>query len=254
MIGLDGLIAEFGTATLLTMAAAALVTSSIQGATGFAGGLLMTAIVALLIGVKASVPVMSVALVLSHGTRALMLIGSFDFRAYAAVMLAATPFIVLTGFIYAALPVNVLAAALALIIFTAIPLRHWAQSRQIKAGPLALAGAGATYGFFAGASIGAAAILSPFLLGYGLVKEAFVATIAGIALSTNLVRIAAFSGADLMTSDYLFLGLLVGIVMIPGNYIGRTILRRLTTARHSQLVDAMAIIGALNFVYLAFTS
>lgn len=251
MQGLQQLVLDLGWPTLATIAIAAVVTSSIHGAIGVAGGLLMTAILALLIGVRASVPVMSIALIISHGTRSLLYLPSFDWRVLFIVMAAATPFIALTGYAYAALPVDVLAAVLAAIVFTMIPLRHWAAAHKIRAGTRMLGSAGAVYGFFAGASIGSAAILSPFLLGYGLVKEAFVATMAGIALSTNAVRIAVFGTVDLVSAQYLLLGLLVGIIMIPGNYIGRTILRRLSIGQHGVLVDLMAALGGLNFLYLA---
>ena len=97
-------------------------------------------------------------------------------------------------------------------------------------------------------------MLSPFLLGFGLVTEAFVATMAIISMSTNVVRIGVFGGADVLTSQYALLGLLVGLIMVPGNWIGRAILRRMTVTLHGYLVDGLAVLGALNFVYLAITS
>lgn len=251
MAGLETLPEIYGWPILAAIAIAAVVTSSIHGAIGVAGGLLMTAILAQLIGVRASVPVMSIALLISHGSRSLLYIPAFDWRAFTVVMAAAAPFIALTGWVYATLPVGALASVLAAIVFAMIPLRHWAAHRRIVAGPSVLGGAGAVYGFFAGASIGSAAILSPFLLGYGLVKEAFVATMAGIALATNAVRIGVFGAVDLVTSQYALLGLVVGTIMIPGNYVGRTILKRLSIVQHGLLVDLMAALGGLNFLYLA---
>ncbi len=253
MLGLDALVAEFGVATLAALAVAAFVTSCIHGAVGVAGGLLMTAAVALLIGVRASVPVMSIALILSHGARTLMNLSDIDLRAFAWIMLPALPFILVSSAIYVALPLNALAAVLAALIFLSIPVRRWAERRKVRAGHRALAAAGAGYGFSAGASIGSAMLLSPFLLGYGLTKEAFVATMAIISLSTNVVRIGAFSVADIVTSQYALLGFLVGLIMIPGNWVGRTILRRMTTRMHAHLVDGFAVLGGLNFLYLALT-
>lgn len=214
----------------------------------------MTGALALLIDVRASVPIMSIALILSHGARSLMNMVHINYKAFAVIMVAATPFIVLTALIYTILPVRILAGILAVIVFTSIPIRHWAKARNIKAGYGALAAIGAIYGFFAGASIGAVALLSPFLLGFGLVTEAFVATMAIISMSTNVVRIGVFGGADVLTSQYALLGLLVGLIMVPGNWIGRAILRRMTVTLHGYLVDGLAVLGALNFVYLAITS
>ena len=251
---MESLVTEFGIETLVVIAIAAFLTSSIHGAVGVAGGLLMTGALALLIDVRASVPIMTIALILSHASRSLMNLPHINYKAYGAVMLAALPFIILTGWIYVILPIKLLASTLAVIIFTSIPMRHGAQSRNVSAGIKSLAAIGAVYGFFAGASIGAATILSPFLLGFGLFTEAFVATMAIISLSTNIVRIGVFSGAEIVTSDYAMLGFLVGLIMIPGNWIGRAMLRRITIKAHSRLVDVLAVIGGLNFVYLAITN
>jgi hypothetical protein len=57
-----------------------------------------------------------------------------------------------------------------------------------------------------------------------------------------------------LTSDYFVLGLLVGLVMIPGNWVGRRLLRGMTVSAHGLLVDAFAVIGGLNFLYLGFTA
>ena len=47
------------------------------------------------------------------------------------------------------------------------------------------------------------------------------------------------------------MGLLVGLVMIPGNWIGRTFLRRMAPGTHSRLIDVFALLAGLNFLYLA---
>jgi uncharacterized membrane protein YfcA len=251
MISFQSLVAEFGITTLVVIAFAAIVTSCIHGAVGVAGGFLMTAALALLIGVRPSVPIMSIALVLSHGARSVMNLTDLNWKAFAAVMVPAVPFILLSSYVYVELPVNVLAWVLAAIMFTSIPLRHWARSREIRAGGKTLAAAGMGYGFLAGASIGSAMLLSPFMLGYGLAKESFVATMAIISLTTNMTRITVFGSSDVLTSEYALLGVAVGLLMIPGNWAGRTVLRRMTTNTHGRLVDFFAVIGGLNFVYLA---
>ena len=248
---MQGLINEFGMWTLIVVAFAAIITSSIHGAVGVAGGFLMTAALAQLIGVRPVIPVMSIALIVSHGSRSLLNVGDFNPRAFVAIMLTAMPMIVIGAFVYGVLPVTTIALVLGIVILLSIPLRHWARSRQIKAGERTLNTVGGVYGLLAGASIGSAMILTPFMLGYGLTKEAFVATMAVIALSTNASRIVVFGGTQLLDTHYVLLGLLIGALMIPGNWIGRTFLRRMATATHSRLVDGFAVIGGANFLYLA---
>lgn len=251
MTALETIVAEFGVSVLVLAGIAAIVTSSIHGSVGVAGGFLMTAALALLIGVRPVIPVMSIALIVSHGSRSLLNVRDFNATAFFAIMITALPMIALGSFLYGALPVQAIAAVLGTVILLSIPLRHWARARQIEAGPRTLNGVGVVYGTLAGASIGSVMILTPFLLGYGLAKEAFVATMAVISLTTNLSRIVVFGTTELLDTAYVVLGLYVGILMIPGNWIGRRFLRSMAPSTHSRLVDAFAIVGALNFYYLA---
>lgn len=248
---MQSLINEFGMWTLVAAVLAAIVTSSIHGVVGVAGGFLMTAALALLIGVRPVIPVMSIALLVSHSARSLLNVRDFNAGAFVAVMLTASPMIVIGAFFYGVLPTSAIALVLGCVILVSIPLRHWARSREIEAGPRTLNAVGGVYGLLAGGSIGSGMLLTPFLLGYGLTKEAFVATMAGIALMTNVVRIAVFGGNQLLGTNYVLLGLLIGVMMIPGNWIGRTYLRRMASTTHSRLVDFFSVIGGLNFLYLA---
>lgn len=251
MSGVEQLITEFGIWPLAAIAIAAFVTASIQGAVGVAGGFLMTAALALVIGVRPVVPVMSVALIISHLSRSLLNLHSIDRTVLLAIMACALPMIVVGALLYGIMPVRVIALLLGVVILASIPLRHWAHSRKIKAGPRLLNAVGGIYGILAGGSVGSAMLLSPFMLGYGLTKEAFVGTMAAIALSTNLTKIAVFGSTQLLDSQYLILGLFVGLVMVPGNWVGRHLLRRMAPGTHGRLVDIFALVGGLNFLYLA---
>ena len=251
MIGVEHLFSEFGIGPLAAIAVAAFVTASIQGAVGVAGGFLMTAALALVIGVRPVVPVMSVALIISHLSRSLLNLHAIDRTVLLAVMACALPMIVVGALLYGIMPVRLIALLLGVVILASIPLRRWAHAREIRAGPRLLNAVGGIYGVLAGGSVGSQMLLSPFLLGYGLTKEAFVGTMAAIALSTNLTKIAVFGSTQLLDSQYLLLGLLVGLVMIPGNWVGRHILHRMAAGTHGRLVDFFALVGGLNFLYLA---
>jgi uncharacterized membrane protein YfcA len=253
MSGLEQLLSEFGGWALAAVAIAAFITASIQGAVGVAGGFLMTAALALVIGVRPVVPVMSVALIISHLSRSLLNFRAIDRTVLVAVMTFAIPMIVVGALLYGVMPVRLIALILGIVILSSIPLRHWARSREIRAGKRLLNVVGGVYGTLAGGSVGSAMLLSPFVLGYGLTKEAFVATMAVIALTSNLTKIAVFGGTQLLDGRYLVLGLLVGLVMIPGNWVGRHILRRMAPGTHGRLIDLFAVIGGANFLYLAAT-
>lgn len=239
--------------TIALVCSAALLTSCIHGATGVAGGFLLSVALVPIIGVKPLVPVVTVALLISHSARALINRHNFDRTAFLRVALPALPCIVIMAAIYDRLPVSTIAACLGLVILCSIPIRRWAYSRSFKAGTGVLAGAGAIYGGLSGVSIGPGMLLVPFLLGYGLTREAFVATLAVIALMANVIRFMVYGVTDLFTPELLVIGILCGVMTIPGNWIGRAFLRRMTDSRHADYVDLLAMLGALNFFWIAFS-
>lgn len=249
---MDFLFQVFGPTQLAIILALTLVTSAIHGATGVAGGFLLSAAIAPIIGVKPIVPVMSVALLISHSSRAILNAHHFDKKAFSIVCAAAIPCVILAAIFYGRMSSSLIAITLGCVILLSIPIRRWAQRKKVKASNKTLVGAAAVYGGLSGVSIGPGMLLAPFLLGYGLSREAFVATLAAIALVTNLTRTSIFGMSDLLYADYILLGILIGLVTIPGNWIGRSFLRKMSNENHSALVDVLTLIGAMNFFWLAF--
>lgn len=230
----------------------ALVTSAIHGATGLAGGFLLAAMLAPIIGVKAVVPVMSIALLISHGARVALNLSDLDRRSFLWVLVPALPGLVFVSGLYAAIPARALAVLLAAVILSSIPLRRWAARRRVRAGRGMLAGAGALYGTLSGATLGPGMILVPALMGTGMTREAFVATLAAISMVVNLVRVGVFGVTGALDPELIWLGLALGALTVPGNWIGRAGLRRMTGGSHAAWVDVLTVIGALNFLWLAF--
>ena len=242
---------NLGLTTILIVGLLAICTAAIHGATGVAGGFLMTAALAVVIGVKPVVPVMSVALLISHSSRIFLNRHDFNKEAFLTVASIAIPCVVAVAWLYGKMSSNLIALLLGVVVLSSIPLRRWADARRIKTNRPTLMGAAAVYGVVSGASIGGGMLLVPFLLGYGLTKEAFVATLASIAFLTNVTRVGVFGTTNLLDGQFLLLGIYVGLLTIPGNMIGRSILRRLTNDRHALIVEIFTIIGALNFFWMA---
>ncbi|MGB7286145.1 MAG: sulfite exporter TauE/SafE family protein [Salaquimonas sp.] len=242
----------FTPATIALIGFLALLTATIHGATGVAGGFLLSAAIAPIIGVAPVVPVISIALLISHSSRALFNIRDFDRGAFLAITLPAIPCIIAMAFVYGKMSSQLIALVLGLVILISIPIRRWAKSRKMKATKKTLVGIGTIYGGLSGISLGPGMLLVPFMLGYGLTKEAFVGTLAAIAVVTNVTRLSIYGATDLLTWEYVQLGLLIGLITIPGNWLGRSVLRRMTNENHSGFVDVLTVLGALNFFWLAF--
>ena len=246
------LLTDIGLLALCLLLVAAFVTSIIHGATGIAGGFLLTVVAAPILGFKAVIPVLSITLLISHGSRALFNMKSFDKSAYFSVVLPAIPFIIIAATIYGRLSNAAIALTLGTVVLLSIPLRRYTKAKEITTSRPMLRTAGAVYGGISGLSIGPGMLLMPFLLGLGMDRQAFVATLAAIALTTNIVRSSVYGLTDMLNAQAVLLGLLTGFATILGSWLGRGILRRMTDRKHIMVVEILVIAGALNFYWSAY--
>ncbi len=239
---------------LLLIIMVAFVASIIHGAIGMVGGLVMTGVIAHLIGIRPTVPIISCALIFSHFSRGYMLRKDIDLWTVKRVLLFGLPTVVIGSVIFGYLSPMVIALVFGSVLTASLPIKYWARHHSIKTGPKLLAGAAVVWGMLAGNVIGPGFFLAPFLLGTSMNRLTFVGTLATITLVMNLVKVSVFGVTDLLTPELLMVGIIVGLSTIPGNYLGQKVLRRMTDGFHEKIVDVMTIILVCNFFYLAFSA
>jgi len=241
---------ELASNTLLAIFTLAFITGVLHGATGMAGGIVMTAFLAHFIGIKMAVPVMSCALIFSHASRILMHWQHTDRKIAGQVLLFGTPTIVLGAYIFTFLDAAIVALLFAAMLLLSFPVKRWARRNDINTGPRLLAFASSVWGLLAGNVTGPGFFLAPFLLGTGMGRLTFVGTLASITLMMNITKLAVFGAAAYITAEWLLLGVLIGLVKIPGNWVGKILLQRMNDRDHSVLVDVMTVMMIVYFIYL----
>src|SRR5690606_13981377 len=116
------------------IALAAVSTAMFHRISGFAGGLLLAIALAPIIGVKAIVPVVAVALQVSHASRVWVFRRGFQPGVYWSVMATGIPFCIIGAAVYSSLPVHAIAAILGLFLVTSVPLRRVLERRDFRVG------------------------------------------------------------------------------------------------------------------------
>ncbi|MDH3531620.1 MAG: sulfite exporter TauE/SafE family protein [Gammaproteobacteria bacterium] len=236
---------------LLVIAAASFLTGVLHGGTGMAGGVVMAAILAHIIGIKAAVPVMTVALILSHLSRAIMYMQETDWSIAGRVLLFGGPMIVVGAIVFGLISSTTIAVVFAAFLALSLPIKYWALRREIKTGPKLLAAASSVWGMLAGNVIGPGFFLAPFLLGTGMNRLTFVGTLATVTLVMNVIKMSVFGVTDLISWELFFLGVAIGLITIPGNWVGRSVLRRMQDSDHRIIIDILTVLMIINFIYLA---
>ncbi|MDJ0945760.1 MAG: sulfite exporter TauE/SafE family protein [Kiloniellales bacterium] len=238
---------------LLYMAAAAFVTATLHSVGGFAGALLMAIAIAPAIGVKLTVPIVAVAMIVSHGSRAWLFRNSVDWRAFATIFIVAVPFIIGGVVFYIELSEAAVGLFLGSLLLTTVPLRRVLEGRSIQVPRAGLAVAAVPYGFLSGASFGVGMMLGPFLLGAGVVGETLIATVAVMGFLLNLIKTVAFGLSPLLTPSYMLVGAGLGLCTIPGHRLGRHLLRRTPIRVHTLFLEAFMLLGGIYFLSKGFS-
>lgn len=250
-MSMDALIPNFTTGQFIYIAACAFLTATFHSVSGYAGGLLLAICLAPILGVKAVVPVLAMSLLISHTSRAWAFRRGFQWHIYRDVMITALPGIAFGAGIYALLPVAWVAVVLGVFLLASAPLRRLMQRANVTVGRGALMGAGVPFGVLSGAAIGAGLILAPFFLAAGLAGEALLGTMAVVAFTVNVVKTAVFSGFSVLTADLAVIGAAIGACTIPGNLLGRWIVRNTPIRVHIAMIEAVVAVGGLYFLWVA---
>ena len=247
-----GLLSEVSLWLCLVIVVGAFVTGVLHGATGMLGGIVMTALLSQIIGIKQAIPVMTCALVFSHASRVCIYWKNIDRSIAARVLIFGAPTLIFGAYLFSILDTKIIAIVFVSFLILSFPMKYYARRHNIETGPKLLSFASIIWGMLAGNVIGPGFFLAPFLLGTGMNRLAFVGTLAGITLAMNSIKLVVFGATNLLNVDLLILGVIVGLCTIPGNWVGKAILLKLSDVHHRYIVDGFTLLVIFNFLYLAF--
>ena len=229
--------------TLAAVAALALGAAIIGGMGGFGTGVILTAALAPLIGVKALVPVLAVAGVIINAGRFWFYRASLDRQALGVVLAGSLPLLVLGTWLYSVLDARAIGTILGLAVIASVPLRRILKARNVLLRtPGLVAGAG-VFGLASGVATGTGVILVSLLLGAGLAGPAVLATDALVTIVLDLCKAALFQRFDLLDAPAFLTGLVIGCATIPGSAIAAWLVHRMGAKLHVVFMEALILFG-----------
>lgn len=246
------LVDSFSLSTWILIIAASFATATFHAVSGLGGVLLLSALLTPLMGVKTVIPVLSIAAIIGNLTRLYLFRNTVQWWAVKSVMITAIPAIIIGALLYSWLPAPIIAIIMGIFLIVSVPLRRWLKKREFEVGSGGLSSVGAVFGLFGGTVIGAGLILGPFLLGANILGEALIGTVAAIGTMLNVTKSLVFGGTRIVGLELVFVGLAIGLCMIPGAWTGRWIVRNTPIRLHTQLVEALIICGGIFFLWQGF--
>lgn len=248
MSGLGELAGALTLAQMALVAAVALAASTITAIAGVGGAIVLSFVLAPLLGVAALVQTISVAMIVNNITKINVFAKGIDWGSCAFVTACAAPGCIIGSLIYSRLDEAAITIVLGIFLVAIVVLKRVLPT-DFGIWPRRLvAGTAFIYGILAGTTIGGGILLLPILMGTGLTGIALIGTDAAVGLAMHIVKTIVFGSTRVLTAQYASIGILIGIVMMPGAFIARWILSRMPLKVHAAIIDAVIIAGALSFL------
>jgi uncharacterized protein len=234
--------------TLALVAAAAMGAAIISGVGGFGTGVILAALLAPLIGIKAVIPVLAVAGIIINAGRFWFYRASLERRTLVLVLAVSLPFLVLGTWIYSILDVRALGTLLGAVVIGSVPLRRVLHRRKIILGSQGLAIGAGVFGLATGIATGTGVIMVTLLLGTGMTTTAVLATDAMISIVLDLCKAALFHRFALLDAQSFFTGVVIGVATIPGSAVAAWLVTRMHAHLHVLFMEALILVGGLSLI------
>jgi uncharacterized protein len=235
--------------TLAVVAALALGAAVISGIGGFGTGVILAAALAPLIGIKAVIPVLAVAGIIINAGRFWFYRASLQRPTLALVLAVSLPFLVLGTWLYSTLDVRVLGTLLGLVVIASVPLRRFLLHRKIVLDGKGLAIGAGVFGLATGVATGTGVIMVTLLLGTGMTGSAVLATDAFISIALDLCKAALFHRFDLLDTQALYTGVVIGVATIPGSAVSAWLVTRMHAHLHVLFMEGLILIGGASLLW-----
>jgi uncharacterized membrane protein YfcA len=239
---------DLSTYELLIVVATALIAGTLGGITGMSTSIIALPVFAITFGVREAVPIITIAMLFNLASRAAANWPHIDRRVVLWYCIGAVPAAALGGVVFANAPPGLLARGLGVFLLVLVVWRHLPVAKVREMPLRGFVGVGLAQGFLSAIFGGAGPFGAHFFLSFGLVRNAFVGTVAAATILVNLTKAGVYGGYSLLDRDLLFAAVGVGLVMAIGAYIGAQIVRKVSDNAFKYIVEGVMVLASVTLL------
>lgn len=225
----------------LLTAVIAFIASMISGIVGFGGAMIFLPVLISVYGIRASVPILTVSVLLGNASRVYFFRRHLNMKLVLLFSAGAIPFAIWGSFVYVVLPAMWIKKGIGTFLILTVLLRRIHRDFKLEQTwifvPL-----GMVTGFLSALMGGVGPVSSPFFLAYGLTKEAFVGTEALCAVGMHVVKSITYNRLNILDTKALLAGLGFGVVMSFGSYAAKRALERISRQKFLLMVEVLLVV------------
>jgi uncharacterized protein len=224
--------------------------ATLSGAAGFGGALLLLPVLTVTVGVKAAVPILTVAQLLGNLSRAGFGWGDIRWRPALLFSAGAVPASLIGARLFVDLPSSFILRLIGCFLLIVVGLRH-TKFGGLKKREWCLAPAAAVVGFLSAVAGSAGPLGAAVFLGLHLPAAAYVASEAVTAVLMHLTKAFAHGRYAAMTFDELVQGVALGCSLVLGSWTGKRLIARMPESGFAVMVDILLVGSAASLIWKA---
>lgn len=246
------MLAEMDWLLVLMLFALGAIAFSLSTISGGGGALMQIPVLNALIGTAQTAPVLNLGAFVSRPSRILMFWKDIDWRIFWYFVPSAIIGALIASWLFSKVTLGWVQLIVGLfLVSTVFQYRFGKKSQSFKVQlwyfiPLGLIVS--IVGTFTG---GMGPVLNPFLLNAGIDKEALVGTKAAQSFFFGISQISGYTFFGLLNKELVMLGIALGLGATLGNYIGKRLLKRMSSASFRKWVLAVMVISGMLLIIKA---
>lgn len=222
--------------------------ATVSGVAGFGGALLLLPVLTNLLGVKAAVPVLTIAQLWGNASRVWFGRTQIRWRPVIYFIITAVPFSLIGGLLFVDLPKQAILIGIGIFLIAMVVWRRLKITR-LQFGEKGLLFGGALTGFLSGLAGSAGPLGAAFFLGLDLPALAYIASEAVTALAMHITKTVVYQKYALIGWQEFAYGMLMGAGMILGSWTGKRIVEKLPREKFVLLVEVLLVISAIQLIF-----
>lgn len=235
----------------LLVLALGLAAGTLGGVVGTGSSIVLMPALVLLFGPREAVPIMAIAAILGNAGRVIAWRREIQWRSCAAYCATAVPAAMLGARMLLAIPPGAAELALGAFFLSLVPLRRWLARRAFRLTLAHLALLGAPLGLLTGLVVSTGPLTVPLFTFHGLERGALLGTEAAASVGMYAAKVGTFEVLGALPLAVVLEGVIVGLTLMAGSFVGRGIVLALPPAAYRNLIDGLMVCSGLVLLWTA---
>ncbi|MCK6617244.1 MAG: sulfite exporter TauE/SafE family protein [Cyclobacteriaceae bacterium] len=237
-------------ALLILLLVISFLAAVLSGVAGFGGALILLPVLINVVGVKAAVPVLTIAQLFGNGSRVWFGRNELQWKPISNFLVTALPLSVLGSYLFTQAHAGKLNPGIGAFLILMVLYRRFGRGKAELGNRSMLLGGGIT-GLLSGLAGSAGPVGAAFFLGLNLPAVAYIASEAFTALVMHLVKTIIYNRFALIGWVELSYGLFIGMAMIAGSYTGKKLAEKLSREKFTLFVELLLIASGIQLIVTA---